>query len=286
MYCLDCGKTVNQAYNEANLMFLGIGLECARYSGDGSITLRTNTNNPPNKPTKPSGPTSLQPRYSGKFTTSATDPEGSSLVYQWAWDFKGDTQEHYGLSTMHPTLANWDESSEYHCWQDNGTYIVKVRAKDSDGMIGPWSDGFSVTVGSGSSTPTVLINGPYTGKVNTAVSLSASASGGSSPYAYTWDLDNDGQYDDGSGSSVSKTWSAAGTYTISVKVTDSTSKTDTDATTVTITTNTLPLTAEAGGSYSGNVGDTIQLSGSATGGTQPYSYAWDLDNDGQYDDEG
>ncbi len=45
-----------------------------------------------------------------------------------------------------------------------------------------------------------------------------------------------------------------------------------------------PLSAEAGGPYSGTTGATIALSGSASGGTSPYTYAWDLDNDGAYDD--
>jgi PKD repeat protein len=44
------------------------------------------------------------------------------------------------------------------------------------------------------------------------------------------------------------------------------------------------LTAEAGGPYSGTEGEAIALSGSASGGTAPYSYAWDLDYDGDYDD--
>ena len=44
------------------------------------------------------------------------------------------------------------------------------------------------------------------------------------------------------------------------------------------------LAAEAGGPYSGEEGASIALTGSATGGTSPYTYAWDLDNDGAYDD--
>jgi len=44
------------------------------------------------------------------------------------------------------------------------------------------------------------------------------------------------------------------------------------------------LVAEAGGPYSGVVGESVQLHGSASGGTPPYDYAWDLDEDYQYDD--
>jgi len=44
------------------------------------------------------------------------------------------------------------------------------------------------------------------------------------------------------------------------------------------------LQANAGDLYFGNVNESIQLYGSATGGTAPYSYSWDLDDDGEYGD--
>ena len=47
----------------------------------------------------------------------------------------------------------------------------------------------------------------------------------------------------------------------------------------------LPLVADAGGPYYGFVDQPITLKGSATGGVPPYHFAWDLDNDGEYDDK-
>jgi len=45
-----------------------------------------------------------------------------------------------------------------------------------------------------------------------------------------------------------------------------------------------PLEADAGGPYDGNVGEDIQFTGSATGGTPPYSWYWDF-GDGNTSDE-
>ncbi len=45
-----------------------------------------------------------------------------------------------------------------------------------------------------------------------------------------------------------------------------------------------PLRADAGGPYFGETGEAIYIVGSADGGTPPYTYKWDLDDDGSYDD--
>ena len=47
----------------------------------------------------------------------------------------------------------------------------------------------------------------------------------------------------------------------------------------------LPLEAEAGGPYCGVVNQSITFMGSAIGGTPPYLYRWDLNNDGEYNDD-
>ena len=45
-----------------------------------------------------------------------------------------------------------------------------------------------------------------------------------------------------------------------------------------------PPVADAGGPYAVDEGSQVTLDGSAIGGTAPYTYAWDLDGDGAYDD--
>jgi hypothetical protein len=76
---------------------------------------------------------------------------------------------------------------------------------------------------------------------------------------------------------------------VGLRVTDSFGETDTDQSSVVITgqANTPPI-ADAGGPYTGKVGQAITLDGSASydpdAGDSIVSYEWDIDNDGQYDD--
>jgi len=54
--------------------------------------------------------------------------------------------------------------------------------------------------------------------------------------------------------------------------------------TATVIVKTPTLIADAGGPYTGYVNEAIQITGSATGGVPSYTYAWDLNNDGVYND--
>jgi uncharacterized repeat protein (TIGR01451 family)/fimbrial isopeptide formation D2 family protein len=44
------------------------------------------------------------------------------------------------------------------------------------------------------------------------------------------------------------------------------------------------FTADAGGPYSGDIDEEIQIKGSAADGNSPYIFEWDLDDDGEFDD--
>ena len=118
---------------------------------------------------------------------------------------------------------------------------------------------------------------PTTGNAPLKVSFTGSASGGTAPYSYSWN------FGDGSAASTvqnpSHTYSNAGTYTATLTVTDSSSPAKTATANVTITVsavgNPLKATASAVPS-SGQVPLNVAFTGSAAGGTPPYSYSWNF----------
>jgi hypothetical protein len=135
--------------------------------------------------------------------------------------------------------------------------------------------------------PTADAGGPYTGWFDETIIFDASGSSDpeNSIADYEWDLDNDGQYDDATGVTASRSWPAPGSYTIGLRVRDAGGLEDTDTATVTV--GNRPPTADAGGPYTAVQGQTIQLDGTGSSDPDPtdaLTYAWDLDNNGQYDD--
>jgi len=96
-----------------------------------------------------------------------------------------------------------------------------------------------------------------------SVLLSGSATGGSSPYTYDW------TGPESHPNTQNPTVSTAGTYTLTV--TDDNGCSDTDD--VIVSQYPSPA-ADAGGDTGFCAGGSVQLSGSATGGTTPYTYDW------------
>ncbi len=210
----------------------------------------------------------------GDTITLSGSATGGTTPYTFAWDLDND-----GTFESSGTSVNYACSSE-------GTYSVSVTATDSLSITD--TDSTTVTVAS-APVPTLISvpNGPYSCTVGDTITLSGSATGGVSPYSFAWDLDNDGTFES-SGASVNFACASTGTFDINLQTTDSSSTTDVGATTITVTDTPTPgaLTSVSNGPYTCNLGDTITLSGSATGGVSPYSFAWDLDNDGTFESSG
>jgi PKD repeat protein len=117
---------------------------------------------------------------------------------------------------------------------------------------------------------------PTTGNAPLSVAFTGTAQGGTAPYTYSW---NFGDGTTSTSQNPTHTYSAAGTYTATLTVTDSESpaKTATSSVTVTVSAVGNPLTASAGATpTSGQIPVNVTFSGTATGGTPPYSYSWNF----------
>ena len=94
--------------------------------------------NPPNTPSTPSGPTSGKVGVSYTYTTSTTDPDGDQVKYTFDW---GD-----GTYTTTGYYNSGDTASASHSWSKTGTYEVKVKAIDSNGLSSAYSSSLTVTI--------------------------------------------------------------------------------------------------------------------------------------------
>ena len=215
---------------------------------------------------------------SGTYTVTITDANGctttdntsisqpivlaSSASVTSALDCNGDTDGQVtgsatGGTTPYTYSWNTGETNAIETNLGAGTYSVTIT--DQNGC----TDSTSVTmtqptslVSSASVTSTLDCNGDTNGQVT------GSATGGTTPYTYSW---NTGE------TNAIETNLGAGTY--SVTITDQNGCTDSTSVTLTEPSN-LVSSASVTSTLDCN-GDTDgQVTGSATGGTTPYTYSW------------
>ncbi|RLI64705.1 MAG: hypothetical protein DRO67_03750 [Candidatus Asgardarchaeum californiense] len=124
----------------------------------------------------------------------------------------------------------------------------------------------------------IRVGGPYHGEVNETINFKLDIQGGVLPYNILWN------FGDGNTSTKqfpSHVYKKTGRYTVSATVVDG------EGTSITKYTSAYvydPLIAIIGSPYSCYVGELIEITGNATGGVQPYTYYWDLDNDQKFND--
>jgi hypothetical protein len=99
----------------------------------------TSDDQPPFYPTIVAGPIAAGPYISLNFTAIAPDPEGDQVYYQWDW---GDGN----MSSWIGPFVFGDHVVTSNRWAQDGTYDIKVRAKDSHGKIGDWSSAYSISI--------------------------------------------------------------------------------------------------------------------------------------------
>ena len=101
---------------------------------------------------------------------------------------------------------------------------------------------------------------------------------------HEWDLDGDGQFDDATGESATHTFTTPGDHTVRLRVTDTSGGTATAERTVTVT-NPAPTVSISYTPAAPKPEQQVTLTATASDENGSIAgYAWDLDNDGQFDD--
>src|SRR5256884_5195179 len=135
-----------------------------------------------------------------------------------------------------------------------------------------------------STTPPVILStsftySPSSPQVSQNVWFTASASGGTGPYNFSWTF---GDGSAGKGATAYHTYSTAGSYNVILTTRDSSpsQQTATSQQTINVTSPPPPppsLTASFTYSVANPAtGETVSFTGSASGGTSPYSYSWNF----------
>ena len=183
---------------------------------------------------------------------------GGTVPYSVAWNF-GDGSSGTGASIIHTftsvqsfTVSETATDSSSPSQSATSSKVVIVQP------IPPLSTSFTFL--------------PTTPLVNAPVTFTAATTGGTLPYIVAW---NFGDGTTGTGATVTHSYTTTGVFTVTETATDSspTAKTATSSQSVTVYLI-LPLSISSfqASNYSPQVGQSITLTGLATGGTGPYTY--------------
>jgi len=221
-----------------------------------SVTV-TNSPPPPLTVSFTYSPTSPQ---SGQQIAFSASVSGGTSPYSFSWNF-GDSQTATG------TTVNRGYST-------TGTFSVILTVKDAGIPQQTSTSQHSITVTNPPTLTASFTYSPSSPQAGQLVTFTASAGGGTAPYAYSWTL---GDGSTATGSTETHTYSSSGTFNVVLNVKDSgsTQQTTTSQQSLTVATPPPALTASFGYSpTSAHEGQTITFTGSASGGTAPYTYAW------------
>lgn len=224
----------------------------------------------------PSGPTPLSTSFTispstaevGQTVTFTATPTGGTSPYTETWNF-GDGSSGSGAT---PT----------HAYSTSGTFQVSLTTSDSASPANtatstktlvvsqpPPPGSLSITI---SSNPTSPIAGQN-------VAFSATVTGGTQPYGVGWDFGDGGI---SVGLSTTHAFSSSGTFNVTAAVTDSSTPGLNTVTSkfVTVSTGTPPPAGLASdftfSPANPDIGDSVSFATSVSGGTTPYSYAWNF----------
>ncbi|MEA2123312.1 MAG: hypothetical protein QOI80_94, partial [Solirubrobacteraceae bacterium] len=162
------------------------------------------------------------------------------------------------------------------------TYTVGLKVTDDEGGSTTTAHTVTVTNRAPVAAFSAAPNPVASGTPVTFTSTSTDPDGTIASQA--WDLDNNGVYDNGTAATASRSFPKSGTYTVGLKVTDDNGGTNTITHTVTVT-NRAPHAAMDVSATPVPTGQTVTFTSTSTDPDGSVaSRAWDLNDDGQFDD--
>ena len=113
--------------------------------GDPEMRVKYPNEIPPNKPMTPAGPINGKTGVECTYSTSTTDPNNYDLYYLFDW---GDGN----FSTWLGPYSSGETCEAKYTWSKSGSYILKVKAKNSNEAQSQWSDPLPITMPYSSNT--------------------------------------------------------------------------------------------------------------------------------------
>jgi len=93
----------------------------------------------PNIPSKPEGGNKGKPETAFEYSTSTIDNENDDVYYLFDWDDGSNS----GWLGPHPSEETINTT---HTWLEKGSYIVRVKARDTEGHESRWSQALHVSM--------------------------------------------------------------------------------------------------------------------------------------------
>ncbi|HVQ01382.1 MAG TPA: C25 family cysteine peptidase, partial [Candidatus Thermoplasmatota archaeon] len=139
-YKTDGANTFGEMWYHALQRYIKASMEDADYKtveewepfGDPTLVIQE-PSNPPAKPATPSGPPSGVAGNSYIYTSSTTDPDNDQVYLMFSW---GDNTTSGWVGPYNSGATG----SATHTWSKQGSYSIKVMAKDTHGKTSDWSD--------------------------------------------------------------------------------------------------------------------------------------------------
>ena len=128
----------NHNYNKVKILNLSDELDLGYHSYSIPELFEQDTQ-PPNKPSKPNGESIGENGKSYYYQTSTIDPEEDNIYYLFDWGDKTD-------SGWQGPYQSGEICNISHIWNEEGSYEIRVKAKDTYEMESEWSDPLEVNM--------------------------------------------------------------------------------------------------------------------------------------------